>query len=266
MISLREIYNQAIDSIRTYLGPKNAFRNAHYIRGTRPFALYTHQKTFLQEMRDARKRGVNTSLVVEPTGTGKSQIAIEDIYQLYKEGQIARVLVMVPSTKIREDWEKRLNPFSDKLDITIELYNRSYLRRNNTPEDYFDYLLFDEAQHAQAANCAKTLQYFTPKYLVGLTATPDRLDQKKLEDIFGHYKTNLTLREALNVSVTAGKRIQKCTSSWENMGMAYLRYLKTFEGNSKRLRASEAAFEQLRNSSDSLYKAVPFDMELKKTW
>ena len=62
--------DQAIDSIRTYLGPKNAFRNAHFIRGTRPFALYTHQKTFLQEMRDARKRGVNTSLVVEPTGTG----------------------------------------------------------------------------------------------------------------------------------------------------------------------------------------------------
>ena len=82
----------------------------------------------------------------------------------------------------------------------------------------------------------------------------------------GYLAGYLTLREALNVSVTAGQRIQKCTSSWENMGMAYLRYLKTFEGNSERLRASEAAFEQLRNSSDSLYKAVPFDMELKKTW
>ena len=82
----------------------------------------------------------------------------------------------------------------------------------------------------------------------------------------GYIAGYLTLREALNVSVTAGKRIQKCTSSWENMGMAYLRYLKTFEGNSERLRASEAAFEQLRNSSDSPYNAVPFKMELKKTW
>ena len=82
----------------------------------------------------------------------------------------------------------------------------------------------------------------------------------------GYVAGYLTLREALNVSVTAGKRIQKCTSSWKNMGMAYLRYLKTFEGNSERLRASEAAFEQLRNSSDSPYKAVPFEMELKKTW
>ena len=56
-------------------------------------------------MREARERGVNTSLVVEPTGTGKSQIAIEDIDQLYREGKIERVLVMVPSTMIKADWD-----------------------------------------------------------------------------------------------------------------------------------------------------------------
>lgn len=56
------------------------------------------------------------------------------------------------------------------------MYNRSFLKRNSTVADYFDYVLFGEAQHAQEANCAKTLQYFTPKYLVGLTATPERLD------------------------------------------------------------------------------------------
>ena len=213
--------DQAIDSIRTYLGPRNAFRNAHFIKGTRPFALYTHQETFLQEMRDARERGINTSLVVEPTGTGKSQIAIEDIYRLYKEGKIERVLVMVPSTRIKADWEARLEPFRDRLDITIELYNRSYLRRNHTAEDYFDYLLFDEAQHAQAANCAKTLQYFTPKYLVGLTATPERLDRKKLEDIFGHYKTNLTLREAIDKDVITNIRCYRLLS---NVDLSAVRY------------------------------------------
>ena len=213
--------DQVIDSIRTYLGPRNAFRNAHFIKGTRPFALYTHQETFLQEMRDARERGINTSLVVEPTGTGKSQIAIEDIYRLYKEGKIERVLVMVPSTMIKADWEARLEPFRDRLDITIELYNRSYLRRNHTAEDYFDYLLFDEAQHAQAANCAKTLQYFTPKYLVGLTATPERLDRKKLEDIFGHYKTNLTLREAIDKDVITNIRCYRLLS---NVDLSAVRY------------------------------------------
>lgn len=82
----------------------------------------------------------------------------------------------------------------------------------------------------------------------------------------GYVAGYLTLREALNVSVTAGRRIQKCTSSWERMGMAYLRYLKTYEGNSERLKAGEAVFEQLKNSSDSSYNVVPFKLELKKTW
>ena len=44
---------------------------------------------------------------------------------------------MVPSAMIKVDWEARLEPFHDSLDITVELYNRSYLKRNYTAEDYF---------------------------------------------------------------------------------------------------------------------------------
>ena len=110
---------QAIDSIKTFFGPKSGFRNAHLIKGTRPFALYTHQETFLQEMNEARRKGVTTSLIVSPTGSGKSQIAIEDIQELQSKGKINRVLVMVPSARIRTDWEKRLASYKDKLDIFL---------------------------------------------------------------------------------------------------------------------------------------------------
>ena len=128
---------------------------------------------------------------------------------------------MVPSTRIREDWESRLASYRDKLDITIDLYNRSFLRRNDTAPDYYDYLLFDEAQHAQAANCSKTLQFFTPKYLVGLTATPERLDHKKLEDIFGHYKTSMTLKEAIDKDIIANIR---CFRLLSNIDLSMVRY------------------------------------------
>ena len=212
---------QAIDSIKTFFGPKSGFRNAHLIKGTRPFALYTHQETFLQEMNEARENGITTSLIVSPTGSGKSQIAIEDIQELQSKGEINRVLVMVPSTRIRDDWETRLASYRDKLDITIDLYNRSFLRRNDTAPDYYDYLLFDEAQHAQAANCSKTLQFFTPKYLVGLTATPERLDHKKLEDIFGHYKTSMTLKEAIDKDIIANIR---CFRLLSNIDLSMVRY------------------------------------------
>ena len=213
--------DQAVDSIRAFLGPRNMFRTAQVIKGNRPFELYTHQENFLKEMRDARERGITTSLIVSPTGSGKSQIAIEDIKELAEEGKINRVLIMVPTVQIQNDWMKRLQAYQSRINITIDLYNRSFLRRNDTPADYYDYLLFDEAQHAQAANCAKTLQYFTPRYLVGLTATPDRLDQKKLEDIFGHYKTKMTLQEAIEKDVIANIRCYRLLS---NIDLSMVRY------------------------------------------
>ena len=213
--------DQAVDSIRNFFGSREMFLSAQFIKGRRPFALYTHQETFLRELQSSRENGINASLIVSPTGTGKSQIAIEDMQELSRNGEIRRVLVMVPSTRIREDWLKRLQPYRDRLNITVDLYNRSFMRRNDTPADYYDYLLFDEAQHAQATNCAKTLQYFTPKYLVGLTATPERLDHKKLEDIFGYYKTKMTLQEAIEKDIITNIRCYRLLS---NIDLSMVRY------------------------------------------
>ena len=213
--------DQAIDTLKSYLGEKNTFHNANLIGASRPFALYTHQENILNELEEARNTGVTTSLIVCPTGSGKSQIAIEDIRNLYEKGKIHKVLIMVPTIRIREDWEKRMAPFKRVLDLTIELYNRTFVRRHDVKPDEYDYLLFDEAQHAQAANCAKTLQYFTPKYLVGMTATPDRLDHKKLEDIFGNYKTQMTLKEAIDKDIIANIRCYRLIS---NIDLSMVRY------------------------------------------
>lgn len=45
----------------------------------RKFKLYEHQEEILKEINKSRSEGVNTTLVVIPTGTGKSQIVIEDL-------------------------------------------------------------------------------------------------------------------------------------------------------------------------------------------
>ena len=213
--------DQAADRIKAYLGSPESFHHFGYFNGTREFRLYDHQVNILSKINEDRRKGIHTSLVVSPTGSGKSQIAIEDIRALKESGKIHTVLVMVPTKAIREDWQKRLQPLMDEMDITIDLYNRSYLRRSELPQDYFDYILFDEAQHAQAANCARTLQYFTPDYLLGLTATPERLDQKKLEDIFGTFRTQLTLREAIEKDVVSNIRCYRLLS---NIDLSMVRY------------------------------------------
>ncbi len=213
--------NQAVDTIRAYIGDKGSFRDAKTIQCERPFKLYEHQENILSSLHESREQNINTSLVVCPTGSGKSQIAIEDIKRLSEEGKIHNALIMVPTKAIRHDWEERLEKQDLGIDVTVELYNRTFLRRHDLQTDYYNYILFDEAQHAQAANCAKTLQYFVPKYLVGLTATPERLDRKKLEDIFGNYRSQMTLQEAIDKDVIANIRCYRLLS---NIDLSTVRY------------------------------------------
>lgn len=212
--------DQLIDSIKKYIGSKQNFINNVTIKEDRKFELYEHQEKILEDLISSRKDGINTALIVLPTGTGKSEIIIDDITQLVKQNEISKILVMVPSTAVKIDWEKRVSIFSN-LNIDVKFYNTVFLTRNILPSDYYDYIVFDEAHHAQASNCKKTLQYFNPKYLIGLTATPERMDMKKIEEIFGSYDTNLTLQEAIEKNVITNIRCYRLIS---NVDLSSVRY------------------------------------------
>jgi len=67
----------------------------------------------------------------------------------------------------------------------------------NVCSEYFDYILVDEAHRAAAHGLRNVLEYYNPQSLLGLTATDQRLDQQKLEDIFGSYHINLSLEDAI---------------------------------------------------------------------
>lgn len=73
------------------------------------------------------------------------------------------------------------------------------LASNVFAPDHFDYIIIDEFHHAVAGNYQNILNYFKPKFLLGLTATPDRLDNK---DVLAICDYNLVydapLRKAIN--------------------------------------------------------------------
>lgn len=75
----------------------------------------------------------------------------------------------------------------------------AYLHRHyfKLAPDTFDYIVVDEAHHAAAPGLRNILEHFNPKHLIGVTATPDRLDQQSLEDVFGDYKPQLSLEDAI---------------------------------------------------------------------
>jgi superfamily II DNA or RNA helicase len=64
------------------------------------------------------------------------------------------------------------------------------------PKD-FDMIVVDESHHAQAETYRPTIEYFRPKYLLGMTATPDREDGKNIRDLFGDPSVTLSLEEAI---------------------------------------------------------------------
>lgn len=74
-----------------------------------------------------------------------------------------------------------------------------YLNEQYFPKNYFDYIVVDEFHHAVSSNYKNIINYFTPKFLLGLTATPERLDSK---DVFALCDYNMVyeirLKEAIN--------------------------------------------------------------------
>ena len=67
--------------------------------------------------------------------------------------------------------------------------------------DHFDYIVVDEFHHASARTYQQLLSHFTPRYLLGLTATPDRTDQS---DILSLCDDNLVYRSDLFEGITQG--------------------------------------------------------------
>ncbi len=67
------------------------------------------------------------------------------------------------------------------------------------PADYYDYIVVDEFHHAAAPTYQKLLNYFKPRILLGLTASPERMDGKSILDYFGgRVAAEIRLPEAID--------------------------------------------------------------------
>lgn len=198
------------DQIKEYFGDKQEFQSAPLYRSHRKidFSLYEHQESAVKSLQDKRINGSKTFLIVLPTGTGKTEVFIEDFRQEFAKGNTKRALAIVPSTELKKQLIKRIlaqlpavkvgeNFYELNLDVIVQ--TSAYVLRHfrNNMSTHFDYILVDEAHRAAAHGLRNVLEYYNPQSLLGLTATDQRLDQQKLEDIFGSYHINLSLEEAI---------------------------------------------------------------------
>lgn len=178
---------------------------------------YTYQKEILENLEAERKIfGRYKNLVVAATGVGKTVISAFDYKRFKEENPRARLLFVAHREEIlkksRDTFRyicKDLNfgellvgnnkPESiENLFVSIQSFNSSRLIERTSP-DFYDYIVIDEVHHGAAQSYKKLLEYYKPKVLLGLTATPERMDGEDITRFFDQKMAyELRLPEAID--------------------------------------------------------------------
>ena len=202
-----------------------ALRAEKYIDGTNPEVYtmdimpYSYQQEILDKLEAERKvRGYNRNLVVAATGTGKTVISALDYKRFRKQnpGRSCRLLFVAHREEILkqslytfravlkdanfgEMFVGSYKPDSiENLFVSIQTFNSQDFTAKTTP-DYYDYIIVDEFHHAAAPTYQKLLAYYQPQILLGLTATPERMDGKSILPYFNNrIAAEIRLPEAID--------------------------------------------------------------------
>jgi len=180
---------------------------------------YSYQQEILDKLEAERTvRGNTRNLVVAATGTGKTVVSALDYKRFRKQhpGQPCRLLFVAHREEILkqslytfravlkdanfgEMFVGSYRPESiDNLFISIQTFNSQDFTTKTTP-DYYDYIVVDEFHHAAAPTYQKLLAYYQPKLLLGLTATPERMDGKSILPYFNNrIAAEIRLPEAID--------------------------------------------------------------------
>ena len=203
--------NRIEDDIKQYFGSDASKFIDNGLKIDRSVELYEHQSISLQEIQKRRDAGIKAFLIVLPTAAGKSKIVEEDLRKFAKNKKDFNGLVLVPGINILADWNQRVHNSLPELEDKIDIRTYAYMARHYTElsSDYYNYIVVDEAHHAVAPILKRVIQYYNADFTIGLTATDQRPDKKKLETVFGSYSTSLSLKEAMEKGIVAKANVYR---------------------------------------------------------
>lgn len=167
------------------------------------------QEKALEKLENLRKKGEKKALIIAATGSGKTYLSAFDV----KNFKAKTILFLVHRENIlikaKEGFENifpQINSFGlytgnkkeqDKnyLFSTIQTMSSNFLEFS---QDFFEYIIIDEAHHVASPSYKKILDYFKPKFLLGLTATSNRMDGNSIYEVFDeNIALDIRLNEAL---------------------------------------------------------------------
>lgn len=160
----------------------------------------------LYALEQSRREGADKGLIQATTGIGKTYLAAFDskqyqriLFVAHREEILSQAVISFRNVRCEDDYGFFNGTVHDTNKSVIfasvaSLGKDEYLTEEYFSPDYFDYIVIDEFHHAVNNQYKKIIDYFKPKFLLGLTATPDRMDGRSIYELCDYnvpYEINL---------------------------------------------------------------------------
>lgn len=204
------------DELQLFLGSHPQFKEIEdYLPAQKAKALdganlelKEHQKAALKALEQMRDNSETIALLYHATGTGKTTTAVLDAKRCG-----GRVLFIAHTQELVDQATKRFRELwtnttvgrycevikQPRAHVVCGSVQSVALHLDEFKDDEFDYLIVDEAHHAAADTYQKILSYFKPAFTLGLTATPERADDKSILEIFKNTAHKLDIQTAVEI-------------------------------------------------------------------
>ncbi|MBG6233513.1 superfamily II DNA or RNA helicase [Pedobacter sp. CAN_A7] len=212
-----EYYKSGVDKERLHRAITKESSNAIGITTFFDLKPYPYQIEILDKL--ATERFVHQrfrNLLVAATGTGKTVISAFDYKRFKDKSSRARLLFVAHKKEILiqaqetfrhvlrdanfgELWVDGLEPASyDHVFASVQTLNNR-IAELDLSASFFDFIIIDEVHHISATSYRPILEKFAPQLLLGLTATPERMDGDNiLKDFCNVIAAEIRLPEAMN--------------------------------------------------------------------
>ena len=171
------------------------------------------QKDALLNLKQIREEKKTKALIISATGTGKTYLSAFDVMAFKPKKMLFVVHRLNIAEKAKKTFQKlfkdktcgiysgnRRELDADFIFSTIQTISREE-HLLGFEKDGFDYIIIDESHRSGAESYQRLINYFTPKFLLGMTATPERTDGNDIFSLFDH---NIAYEIRLNSAMEEG--------------------------------------------------------------
>jgi len=239
---------------------------------------YPFQSEILEKLEVERTvHNRNRNLIVAATGTGKTVISAFDYKKFKHNNKSARLLFLAHRKEILEQaastfrgvikdnnfgelWVDGIIPSSfEYVFASVQTLNNRIENLGLSP-DYYDYIVIDECHHLTANSYRSIINYFNPKILLGLTATPERMDGGDIqEDFHNKIAAEIKLPEALNRKLLCpfqyfgiSDSVDLTQIAWERGRYVASELSNVYTANDRRVREIITALEKYTKDNEDV--------------